>query len=159
MVGPHAAWAGEKSRSLPDLESAGNLRDTILVVEVPYAGVSWMEPRDVTLDEEDETKLPPLWPSDAHGIDDKEFLFTSAQGPRVYAAMADGSVRAFKTYGDSMTDVRKVLRVGTCQEGELARHPNWPNIAALAVWLLSVGTLLTHAVWSRKVRSVPPKSS
>ena len=32
-----------------------------------------------------------------------------------------------------------------------ARHLNWPNIAALAVWLLSVGTLLTRAVRSRKV--------
>ena len=29
----------------------------------------------------------------------------------------------------------------------------WPNIAALAVWLLSVGTLLTHAVRSRKTLS------
>jgi hypothetical protein len=35
-------------------------------------------------------------------------------------------------------------------------RPNWPNIAALAVWLLSVGTLLTHAVRSRKVLPVPP---
>ena len=32
----------------------------------------------------------------------------------------------------------------------------WPNIAALAVWLLSVGTLLTHAVRSRRRSSVPP---
>ena len=27
--------------------------------------------------------------------------------------------------------------------GDPERHLNWPNIAALAVWLLSVGTLLT----------------
>ena len=32
------------------------------------------------------------------------------------------------------------------------RHLNWPNIAALAVWLLSVGTLLTCAVRGRKMR-------
>jgi hypothetical protein len=32
-------------------------------------------------------------------------------------------------------------------------HPNWPNIAALAVWLLSVWALLVHAVRSRKARS------
>ena len=32
----------------------------------------------------------------------------------------------------------------------------WPNLAALAVWLLSVGALLTHAVRSRKILSVPP---
>jgi hypothetical protein len=29
------------------------------------------------------------------------------------------------------------------------RRLNWPNIAALAVWLLSVGTLLTFAERSR----------
>ncbi len=36
---------------------------------------------------------------------------------------------------------------------------NWPNIAALAVWLLSVGTLLTGAVRGRKglsSRAAPP---
>ena len=33
--------------------------------------------------------------------------------------------------------------------------PYWPNIAALAVWLLSVGTLLVGAVRSRKVLAVP----
>ena len=31
----------------------------------------------------------------------------------------------------------------------------WPNITALAVWLLSVGTLLTSAVRGRKMKSVP----
>jgi len=36
---------------------------------------------------------------------------------------------------------------------------NWPNIAALLVWLLSVGTLLTYAVRSRKRLSVPPTPS
>ena len=36
---------------------------------------------------------------------------------------------------------------------------NWPNIAALAVWLVSVGTLLTNAVRSRKALSVPTPSS
>ena len=30
------------------------------------------------------------------------------------------------------------------------RSVNWPNIAALAVWLLSVGTLLTCAVRGKK---------
>ncbi len=36
---------------------------------------------------------------------------------------------------------------------------NWPNIAALAAWMLSVGVLLTHAVRSRKVLSVTPPPS
>ena len=33
------------------------------------------------------------------------------------------------------------------------RRLNWPNIAALAVWLASVGTLLIGAVRSRKPRA------
>jgi hypothetical protein len=33
---------------------------------------------------------------------------------------------------------------------------NWPNIAALAVWLLSVGTLLVGAVRGRKRSPHPP---
>jgi hypothetical protein len=35
----------------------------------------------------------------------------------------------------------------------------WPNLAALAAWLASVGTLLTRAVRSRKAPSVPPPSA
>jgi hypothetical protein len=34
--------------------------------------------------------------------------------------------------------------------------PNWPNIAALLVWLLSVGALLIGAVRGRKARPEPP---
>ena len=35
----------------------------------------------------------------------------------------------------------------------IERRVNWPNIAALAVWLASVGTLLVGAVRSRKRRA------
>jgi hypothetical protein len=49
-----------------------------------------------------------------------------------------------------------------CKEEDM-RDPdgrlNWPNIAALAVWLLSVAALLTRAVRSRKVRPLPPPPS
>jgi hypothetical protein len=36
------------------------------------------------------------------------------------------------------------------------RRLNWPNIAALAVWLLSLGALLVGAVRGRKARPEPP---
>ncbi len=39
--------------------------------------------------------------------------------------------------------------MGAIYDG-LRTHLNWPNIAALAVWLLSVGTLLIGAVRGRK---------
>ena len=37
-----------------------------------------------------------------------------------------------------------------------AGRPYWPNIAALAVWLLSVGTLLVGAVRGRKTAAKEP---
>ena len=55
----------------------------------------------------------------------------------------------------SAEELRKLFEIGGCTEeeiGEPERHLNWPNIAALAVWLLSVGTLLVGAVRGRKAR-------
>ena len=58
----------------------------------------------------------------------------------------------------SPDDLRKLLQIGGFKEEEIwrlrQRQLNWPNIAALAVWLLSVGTLLTQAVRSRKARAI-----
>ncbi len=74
----------------------------------------------------------------------------------VYAALADGSVHCLPPGGLSTMGLRG--------------RPNWPNIAALAVWLLSVGLLLDGAVRSRKagpagsrrgqqVPGLPPQAS
>ena len=79
-------------------------------------------------------------------------------------AMCDGSVRSLRLDGLSADRLRKLLEVGGCadERSPFANTPygpvnlNWPNIAALAVWLLSVGALLTLAVRSRKQLSVPP---
>ena len=85
----------------------------------------------------------------------------------INVAMAAGSVQGLSP-GISTEELGKMLRVGGCgeeeREGAWSRTAvydgqlrlNWPNIAALAVWLLSVGTLLTLAVRSRKVRPVLP---
>ena len=94
----------------------------------------------------------------------EEFLFTYEHVPRICVVMADGSTQVLRVGNRSAEDLRKVLEIGGYKEdGEdnygPVRRPHWPNIAALAVWLLSVGTLLTHAVRSRKVRPIPPKSS
>ena len=78
-------------------------------------------------------------------------------------AMGDGAVSYLPPGGLSIENLRNILQVGGCRwddprfEAELQydehRRLNWPNIAALAVWLLSVGTLLTRAVRSRKTLS------
>ena len=82
----------------------------------------------------------------------EEFFFTHDYGVNV--AMADGSVQHLWTAGRSNEDVRKVLQIGAYTKEEIGshedsygeeRHPNWPNIAALAVWLLSVAMLLTRS--------------
>ena len=81
--------------------------------------------------------------------------------------MADGSVQRLWTAGRSSEDLRKVLQIGAYTKEEIGshadsygeeRHLNWPNIAALAVWLFSVGTLLVGAGRGRKVVSVPPQA-
>ena len=90
-----------------------------------------------------------------HG--NEEFFFTYDRSVNV--AMADCSVRHLWLDNRSIEDLRKLLRIGGLREeesGDPQGHRNWPNIAALAVWLLSVGTLMTHAVRSRKTLPTSP---
>ena len=154
VVGPNAAWAGEKPRKLGDF--AGKASDTVMLVEVGNSGIPWTAPRDLSLDtlEVSEDKSPALVPSNNHG-QREEFFFTYDRDTRVNVAMADGSVHYLWTAGRSSEDLHKILEIGAC--GDASREalfdvgrPNWPNIAALAVWLVSVGTLLVGAVRSRK---------
>ena len=171
VVGPNAAWAGEKPRKLADFGK--DAADTIMLIEVTNSGISWAEPRDLSLDTlgAADGKSPALVLTSDHGRRE-EFFFTYDHVPGVHVVMADGIVRFLRTGNRSPEDLRKVLQIGGYKEEGHAsssgdnrsfygepRRLNWPNIAALAVWLLSVGTLLTHAVRSRKVRSVPPPAS
>jgi hypothetical protein len=48
VVGPNAAWAGEKPRERSGF--AGEAGNTIMIVEVVNSGISWAEPRHLTLD-------------------------------------------------------------------------------------------------------------
>ena len=47
VLGPNAAWLGDKPRKLD--EFAGKEADTIMVVEVADSGIAWAEPRDISL--------------------------------------------------------------------------------------------------------------
>ena len=101
--------------------------------------------------------------SPAHpGGRDADFLFVYYYAPGVHVITADGKVRMLKTEGLTSEDLGKILQIGGCAEDTLGhrvlfddceRRLNWPNIAALAVWVLSVGMLLTKAVRSRKALS------
>ena len=81
--------------------------------------------------------------------------------------MADGRVAYLPPDSLSAENVPTVLQIGGCRKedtddspssnDEQHRRLNWPNIASLAVWLASVGALLTKAVRSRKAS--PPLGS
>jgi hypothetical protein len=161
VVGTNAAWAGQKPRKLADFGKDPS--STILVVEVTNSGIPWAEPRDLSLESllATDARLPALAMANHPGGKHEEFFYIYDYGAGVHVAMADGSVRVLKTAGLSNADLWKILQIGACKEGEIGarvlvddyeRYPNWPNIAALAVWLFSVGTLLVLAVRSRKTR-------
>ena len=120
---------------------------TIMLVEVTKSGIAWAEPRDFSLDTlgtAGGTSSTLALKSDDGGRED--FFFTYDCGSGMNVAMADGSVRYVWLGNRSPDDLRKLLQIGgfTDKESEeTGRRLNWPNIAALAVWLLSVGTLLT----------------
>jgi prepilin-type processing-associated H-X9-DG protein len=164
VVGPKAAWAGDKPRKLDALR--GEAFNTVMIVEVANSGISWTEPRDLSLDafEAADSKSSVLVPSSNHEPH-SDFFYIYEPSSSAHAAMADGHVRYLPPGSLSAEHLPKLLQVNGCKEEEINsledfynshRRPNWPNIAALAVWLLSVGTLLTFAVRSRKPRSVSP---
>lgn len=153
VVGPDTAWAGANVAPDP-------LSRSILVVEVNNSNIQWTEPRDFSLSSiegnDSTSRSPPL--SSNHGRDE-DFFFIYDRSCGVNVATADGSVDFLRTENVSTDSLRKMLQAGGYTEevraysnnGDSAgRRLNWPNIAALAVWLLSVCTLLTAAVRSRK---------
>ena len=165
VVAPCAAWQGEKPRKFADF--GDKAAETIMVVESLKSGILWAEPRDISLDSHGAanpdlaTLLAPAHP----GGRDAHFLFIYYYAPGVHVITADGKVRMLNTEGLTREDLGKILQIGGCAEDTLGRRVlfddyerrvNWPNIAALAVWLLSVGALLVGAVWGRKPRSVSP---
>ena len=159
VLGPNTGWAGVKPTKLADF--GGEASRTIMLVEVANSGIDWTEPRDLSLDTLGvaETKSSALVPSNNHGRRE-EFLVTYDYGSGVNVAMADGSVGCLRLGSRSLEELQKLLQIGGFKEEEIDEPEmrlNWPNIAALAVWLASVGTLLVGAVRGRKAR--PPASS
>jgi hypothetical protein len=161
VLGRNAAWAGAKPRKESDF--SGVMTRTIMLVEVADCGPAWTEPRDLSLDDlaADHGNSPRLTISSYHYRPD-EFFYIYDRSWAANVATADCSVHYFPSGALSAGHLRKVLQIGGYDESELnspdiapaigGRRPNWPNIAALAVWFLSVGVLLYRAVRSRKAR-------
>jgi prepilin-type processing-associated H-X9-DG protein len=180
VVGPSAAWVGEKPRIAP-VDFPGGTSNTIMVVEVANSGIDWAEPRDLSPDTLGmvKDKSSAMVPSSKHDrranffFGNQEFFFTYEKFFFIYdygvnVAMADGSVQHLWSSDRSNEDLREVLQIGAYTKEEIGSHedyygeewrPNWPNIAALAVWLASVGALLVGAVRGRKARLVQPPAA
>ncbi len=169
VVGRNAAWPGEKSRKLGSVDFPGGASNTIMVVEVANSGIPWMEPRDLSLDTlaAAGAKSPALTVSSNHGHSE-DFFFIYDHGCGANVAMADGSAHYLSPGSLSTGNLRKILQVGGYRGEESGsgdasfdegRRLNWPNIAALAVWFLSVGALLVRAVRSRRARLPPAVAS
>ncbi len=92
----------------------------------------------------------------------EDFFFIYGRRAGANVAMADGSVRYLPPGRLSTEKLLKILQMGGYGKEGVESYAasynaepvrlNWPNIAALAVWLLSVGVMLTCAVRSRKAR-------
>ena len=167
VVGTNAAWTVDKPRKLADFGKDASI--TIMLVDLGLSGIRWAEPRDLSADNPvfDDNKLPRIVPLHQGGRPDG-FFFKYEHGSGTHVAMADGCVRFLRTDNLTADDLRQILQIGGCKEGttgarafidESTWHLNWPNIAALAAWLLSVGMLLTRAVRCRKVLPAPPPPS
>ena len=166
VVGPDAAFASDKLRGRGGIDFPDSGSTTIMVVETTRSRIPWSVPRDLIVDELRATgsNCPAL----AAGFHDserhvEEFFFADRSCAGVHVLMADGTVGILRTAGLSDGQLRDKLRIGGCKQSDLnqpfayfERTINWPNIAALAVWLLSVGLLLVGAVRGRKVPPVPP---
>jgi hypothetical protein len=161
VVGPNTAW--DRSRHVAN--SGKEAAHTIMLVEVAQSGVRWTEPKDVSLDAiaASDPNAPALVPSSNHGGRKGDFFFIYDFGIVVDVAMADGSVRVLRLDRFSPEQLRGIFKIGGCtpeilkqaeDEYYKSRRLNWPNIAALAVWLVSAGTLLVGAVRSRKPRAI-----
>jgi len=163
VVGANAAWNGERARGSADF--TGVARNTIMVVEVADSDIAWTEPRDLSLDGlgPTETNLPPLAVSSHHGRGEN-FFFTYERRCGANVARADGSMTYLPPESLSTQRLWRMLQIGGCREEDIDAdvvafeedlHLNWPNIAVLAVWLLSVSLLLIGAVRSRKHSTLP----
>jgi hypothetical protein len=157
VVGPNTAWPGSKARSL--VEIGEQTHHTILLVEAADSGVAWAEPKDFSLNTLGTTGGTGTLRLSSNHRPSESFFYTFS-GTGVNIALADGSVTFLRTDNLSPDELRDIFRIGGFTDDVIARqtdlypsgHLNWPNIAALAVWLVSVGTLLTSAVRGRKAR-------
>jgi hypothetical protein len=163
IVGPNAAWLGEKTRTPSDFGAAKNT--TIMLVEVADAEINWTEPKDVSLtalvNSGADSRATTV--SSMHGFR-REFFCSYRSFSEVNIALVDGSAHVLPTGSLSPDVLPKCLTIGGCTQAALdasndycppswdeQRRLNWGNCIALGVWLASVGLLFYRAWRNRKI--------
>jgi hypothetical protein len=171
VVGADTAWTNTSNR-VPAVDMASQLSTSVILIELPDSGIIWTEPRDFSLDcvGGHEAEPAALTVKSDHINDDccvisggrVNGFFSIFEGRTgVHVVMADGSVRFLRTDTLTLGDLKKVLQIGGCKNGEIGGSLliderevclNWRNFAAPVVWLSAVGTMVTVAVLRRKAR-------
>jgi len=152
VVGPNAAWQGEKPRNL-DVDLRGKDDSTILLVESINADIPWTEPKDMALDASHVVN-----PANSQVVvssrHEREVDYFHHDAPMAYTAMGNGSVRSIPV---GIRAGSPLLCIGGCTDEALSGlwnlQFNWAHCIGLPVWLVSVGLLLYQAVRSRKRRA------
>ena len=162
VVGLNAAWPGDKPRKLADLRN--DAPHTVLLVEMADSDIAWAEPEDVSVDQlEASYSKPKAYRLSSGHRPSENFFYTYERFSGVNVALADGSVYFLRTDNLSLKRLRQILEIGgftddvvSSQTGlsDSVEQLNWPNIAAVAVWLVSMVALLTSAVRGRAGRAV-----
>jgi hypothetical protein len=90
VVGERTAWPPGRGRAISEVHDG--TRNTVMVIEAPWAGAAWAEPKDFTFDEAVEylTRKPTAGET-AHEVD-RGFFYKPQ--PTVHVAMMDGWARA-----------------------------------------------------------------
>jgi hypothetical protein len=160
-MGPNAAWSGAKPRTTADF-TAG-MSNSVMLVEAANSGIAWTEPRDLSLESlaASGSNSSALTPSSYHS-DPSDFFTVCEPSPGANVAMADSFTDYLPPGSLAAKHLPELLQMGGYDREkidlhvanyEFRRRPNWPNIAALAVWLVSVAALLVRAVRSRPQRN------
>ena len=158
LVGSNAAFDGEKSRTLTDVDFFGGASNTIILVETAGAGIGWTEPKDLDMDAitvvDDSASQVKLT---SRHMRSNGFFYHDTPSV-VNVAMMDGSIRSLPADLLTRENCKKLFQIGgfkdkvelECKKPEL--QINWLNVIAFAVWLVAVILLFYQAVHSRKTR-------
>jgi hypothetical protein len=171
VVGPNAAWLGEKARTQSDFGAAK--RATIMIVEAADADINWMEPKDVALNAltSGRADSETVAVSSLHGYN-REFFCSYRNFSGANVALADDSVQFLRPGSVAPNVLPKYLTIGGCTQAALdgsydyrppswdeQRHLNWNNCIALAVWLASAAMLFWRAIRNRRANRGVANSS